>query len=129
MIGQPLHEVLTIDQQRALHAAAEILTSTLLDDIKGMKPRGRLEFGVGDSLPPKYQRRYDERFARNLLVCLVTVTWKLWDQEAHRLACTGEELALKAIIDFAEDELSGQGKPSDLGDLEEAAFEDYDHRL
>lgn len=33
MIGGPLHEVLTLNQQRALHAATQVLADTLLDEI------------------------------------------------------------------------------------------------
>jgi hypothetical protein len=128
MIGEPLHEILTLSQQRALHKAVTYLTEDLIDEIVRLGARGTInpDSWLGEHLPRQYAARYDHRFARKLLACVMTIAWKLWSPDHHRPACLGEELALEAIISTTEGVLSWRPGTDDLDMLREVVFEDTD---
>lgn len=131
MIGGPLHEVLTLSQQRALHKAVGIQIDDLIAEISQMHTGDTLDpdNGIAMHLPRQYGARYNLTFAKQFLACLMTVSWKLFDQENHRLSCLAEELALGALIQTAEGVRSWHDDDADFDTFREYAFEDMDFEL
>jgi hypothetical protein len=84
-----------------------------------------------EGLPPRFADRYDETFARALVVAVADVTRRLvagWEP----LGCVAEELGLRLLLDQAEVQLEDAEVP--VGDgwrawLEEYLFEDPDHEM
>lgn len=81
---------------------------------------------IADALPRKYLPRYDFLFAKEFVVCVSTVIWKLQSPDHQQLACVAEELALNAIINQAQVDLELRGLEADLDDVYEEAFQDSD---
>jgi len=82
------------------------------------------ETWMAEYLPTRYLELYDEAFARQFLTCLLTVSAKLWSGEAYRPACVAEQLAFRALLDFAQATLEERGIEPDFGPAWEAAFDD-----
>ena len=84
-------------------------------------------------LPRKHLSRYNLALAERFLVCVPTVAWKLREPGVQWLACTAEELALRAIIEEARTLLladSELGKAeADFNSFESVAFEDWDFEM
>ena len=116
----------------ALREAVVSLNDHLQMDLEGLLRGG--EFGATFTscyLPAKYLPSYDAGLLRRFLVCVVVVGWKLFDPvHEHRLACTAEELALRAIIQRAEEVLEEQEQePVDFSYLVDVAYEDTDFEM
>ena len=92
-------------------------------------------FWVLDGLPSRYANRYDVLFVQELIVAMVDVT-RRFTEGWEPLACVGQELALRLILDQAEVQLelteadSSVGVPDNWRPLvEETLFEDLDHEM
>lgn len=89
-------------QREALYRAARQLTDMFLDDLRKLaREMPFADSDMADYLPRKHLNRYVLSFAERFLVCLLTVAWKLREPGSQLLACTAEELALRAIIEEA----------------------------
>lgn len=113
--------------QRALGDAAVIVLDEFLEDLASLG-RGEpfAQTAMADALPRKYLPRYNILFAKEFVVCVSTVVWKLQSPDPQDLACVAEELALNAIIQQAGVNLELQGREADLDDVYEEAFQDTD---
>jgi hypothetical protein len=125
-IGLAFHDVLSMHQRRALAAAGDMLLDEWFDEIGAMlhDDAPSAETTLAGALPPSYRLRLTPLLAKQFHTCLTTVLWKLAQPSWIALACLGEELALRAIIDRAHEHL---GTAADFGDFEDAAFDDLDH--
>lgn len=130
MIGCELRSILRADHERAMSTAIHVLIDEFLDDIVALQRGERFaDTGMADHLPSTYCLRYDLLFAKRFLACVYTVAWKLQSSDPQVLACVGEELALRALIQSAEVILESKGAEADFGSLCETAFEDEDYVL
>jgi len=128
VIGSALPSTLPADHWQALKTAGNILIDEFSDDV------GRLLAGeefddslwMSNYLPPQFHPRYTPLLAKKLLVCVVLVAWKLEQPDGWLLACVGEHLALRALIERAEVELELQGKEADYSSFWDLSFEDAD---
>ncbi|MCU0267316.1 MAG: hypothetical protein MUF83_01580 [Acidimicrobiales bacterium] len=82
-------------------------------------------------LPPRYLDFYDLRLLRRWYICFLTVTERLANGWGL-LRCRGEELALQAIIECAQDQLDiGIDEDDEIRTrffrLEDDLFEDLDY--
>lgn len=81
-------------------------------------------------LPLQFSRHYTPLFAKKFLVCTVTVIASIdkWDGESAVVSCTAEALALRAVIQTAQDiiQINADSKEYaiDDDDLDFSAFED-----
>jgi len=122
---------LTPIQREALYRAARQLTDMFLDDLRKLaREMPFADSDMADYLPRKHLNRYDLSFAERFLVCLLTVAWKLREPGSQLLACTAEELALRAIIEEARalvlaDPEFDEGE-ANFDSFEAVAFKDWD---
>ena len=130
MIGDLPADLLTPQQEEALKAGATMLLDKFFADL------GHLEAGGGwDTtdmamyLPARFAAKYDYLFAKEFVVCLVTVAAKLVQPGNWPLACVAEELALHIIIEEAEAILETRGEEADFGDVRDLAFKDADYEM
>ncbi|MBX3465454.1 MAG: hypothetical protein KF878_00980 [Planctomycetes bacterium] len=117
---------------QALREAVVTLNDHLQMDVEGLLRGGEFATTFASCyLPPKYLPSYDLGLLRRFLVCVVVTGWKLFDPaHEHRLACTAEELALRAIIQRAEEVLEEQeAEPVDFSYLVDMAYEDTDFEM
>lgn len=113
--------------QRALYDAAVIVLDRYLDDLSRLAEGSPFDdTSIVESLPHKYLPRYDLLFAKEFVVCVSTVVWNLQSPDHQELACVAEELALNAIVGQAQALQEVRGRPVDLGDVYEDAFQDID---
>jgi hypothetical protein len=91
---------LTPLQREALYRAARQLADMFLADLRRLARREVTfaETDMADYLPRKHLSRYNLSFAERFLVCVLTVVWKLRDPGKQWLACTAEEIALRALM-------------------------------
>lgn len=89
---------------RELVSAAAYVCDQIKNDLDafslGHRAKAEIEFDsleCSDYLPRKHGKRYDPRFFTLWKICVQHVAWKIVAREALTLACTGEELALRAI--------------------------------
>ena len=123
-------DILPPDHRDALLAAVDRLTDEFFEDVAALLADGEFaETSMADDLPSRYLPRYTPLFAKQFLVCVTTVAWKLRAPGAHRLACRAEELALGALIRAAEGILSEGGGQADFDLFADTAFEDLDFEL
>ena len=123
-------DILPPDHLDALFAAADRLTDEFFEDVALLLEDGEFaETSMADYLPSRYLPRYTPLFAKQFLVCLMTVAWKLRAPGSHRLACLAEELALGALIKAAEEILGERGERADFAAFMDTAFEDADFEL
>ena len=130
MIGDMPDGLLSSEQKNALRSAAFVLLDRLFADVGHLEAGG--DFGdtdMVDYLPARFLPKYDHLFAKEFLVCVATVAWKLASPGHSMLACVGEELALHALVTEAEEILEARGAGVDLADLLELATEDADYEL
>jgi hypothetical protein len=128
---------LTPTQREALYRAARQLADMFFDDLRRLARREVTfaETSMADYLPRKHLGRYDLSFAERFVVCLLTVAWKLRDSSKQWLACTAEELALRAMIEeartllLADPELDNAGAEANFNRFESVAFEDWDFEM
>jgi hypothetical protein len=118
------------DHQEALLDAIDELTDEFFDDVAELLDEGDFaETTMGSFLPPRYLPRYTPVFAKQFLVCLLTVAWKIRAPGAYGLACTAEALALDALIQTAESAMEAAGQRYDFDAFRDVAYEDEDYRL
>jgi len=128
VIGDANAATLPPDHWTALKASVDMLIDEFSDDIAGLL-HDEVAFDhtfMNSYLPPQFTSRYTALFAKKLLVCVVTVGWKLEQPGQWPLACTGEQLALRALIERAESKMELDGQSFDFGDFVELAFQDTD---
>jgi hypothetical protein len=128
VIGDTQPSTLPPDHWDALRASIDILIDGFSDDIARLMidEVGFEHTFMSIYLPPQFKSRYNALFAKKLLVCLITVAWKFDQPGNWPLACTGEQLALRALVERAESETELDGKDYDFGDFWELAFPDCD---
>jgi hypothetical protein len=85
-----------------------------------------------DNLPSKYSLRYDERFARHLVVTAVTLTGRMTQPGFEHLNCVAEELLLRLLLQTAEVTLDtyglmDEGVAAALECFSDGVYEDMDH--
>ncbi len=85
-----------------------------------------------DSLPSQFALRYDERFARHLVVTAVTLTGRMTQPGFESLSCVAEELLLRLLLETAEVTLELYGlMTQDVATawqyFAEGIYEDMDH--
>lgn len=125
MIGSA--DRLPIRIQQALCDAGVVVLDLYLEDLAWLAQGLPFdEANMADALPRKYLPRYDLLFAKKFVVCVSTVVWKLQSPDPQELACVAEELALNPIVGQAQALLEVRGRPVDLGDVYEEAFQDID---
>jgi DNA-binding CsgD family transcriptional regulator len=119
--------------REAVVKAIDFLTDRFLDDVASLEHAGFAfdDTEMADYLPRKYRTRYErDGFARKFLVCLVVVGWKLRAPGWEPVACVAEELALRAILQAAEEIYADDhGVEGDFGDLWDAGFQDNDYEF
>ncbi len=134
-LGTVLQDALTPRQADALRTAIDSLIDDFIADVAQLLADDEFsETTMADFLPRKYLPRYTPRFAKQFLVCLITVAEKLSRPEPQRLTCVAEELALAAILDqtLVVLELNSGVATEDTQAIEQLAeqfFEDRDFEL
>ena len=130
MIGDMPDGLLSSEQKDALRSAAVVLFDRFFADIGHLEAGGDFaDTDMVEYLPARFLPKYDHLFAKEFLVCVATVAWKLVQPGHSMLACVGEELALHALVTEAEEILKARGAGVDLADLLELATEDADYEL
>ena len=131
--GEAWSNTLPLTHRRALKTACDILVEEFMEEYSEIE-EGDLPFAessLGFFLPRKHRLRYEPLFAKRFFTCILVVAWKL--AQAHPpeplLACTAEELALRALITQAVSVLELQELDHDFGPFEDVAFEDLDHEI
>lgn len=124
----------------ALFQAGAIVVDLLFEDLAVLTRAGEGATVAGladevflalEGLPPRFADRYDEAFARAMVVAVADVTRRLvagWEP----LGCVAEELGLRLLLDQAEVQLEDAEVPVGAGWrawLEEYLFEDPDHEM
>jgi hypothetical protein len=140
-IGQAYAHILTKREQQALRIGCDVLIDSVFDDIKIVdNPKDIADTVFSIHLPGRYVYKYTPLFLRQFTVCIITVTWKLAQQEHMPLSSLAEELAAWAIInqaktileaDIYEEEFDDEKKAEDveefddeIGDLDVEALEE-----
>lgn len=132
-LGDAWSETLPLTHRRALQTACDILVDEFMEEYSEIA-EGELPFAessLGSYLPAKHRLRYTPLFAKRLFTCILVVAWKLAQKRPldPLLACTAEELALRALISRAESALELEELDYDFGPFEDMVFEDLDHEL
>lgn len=123
-----LRDVLSPDEFYALSEGIDLLIDQSFDDVIGIGSPGWSVANsfMADHLPRRYLPAYTPLFAKQFLVCILTVAWKLAQPHPSMLSCVAEELALRAIIDRAILVSEERGAVADFSQLEEELYEDMD---
>ena len=131
MIGSAFPSTLPADHWQALQTAGNILIDEFSDDVGRLLASKEFDdsLWMSNYLPPQFRQNYTALLAKKLLVCVVVVAWKLEQPDGWLLACVGEHLALRALIERAEDELELQGKEANYSSFWDLAFEDADTEM
>ena len=94
----------------ALQDATVLLTRFFFDAVNELAAGKRVEdTWLAEYLAARYRPYYDEAFARRFVTCLLTVSARLWSNETYRPACVAEQLAFRALLDFAQAGLEERG--------------------
>jgi len=119
---------LPTSHRRALIDAANFLVDQCFDDLCDVTVEGWdfLQCYIAIYLPRQHLAAYTPLFARQFLVCLLTVAWKLAHPSPPALSCVAEELALRAIISEAGRFLQEKGITPGFSALEDEILEDTD---
>jgi hypothetical protein len=124
---------MTKGEHEALIAGISLMLDETLNDLERMAVRREdylsEEAILLDYLPRQYQARYNVRFVRRFLACLMAVAYKFAQPPFKPLSCVAEELAANAFITAGrmQLELAGELDVADAYDrLEDAIFEDTD---
>jgi uncharacterized protein (DUF2126 family) len=127
VIGDASRATLPEDHWQALAAAGSILIDEFSDDVSRLLSGGDFDdTWMANYLPPQFERKYTALFAKKMVVCVAVVAWKLEEPGNWPLACVGEQLALRAIIERADVELDLQGKDYKFESFWDLAFSDTD---
>ena len=132
-LGDAWSDILPFTHRRALKTACDILLDEFMEEYSEIAG-GDLPFfesSLGSYLPEKHRLRYTPLFAKRFLTCFLVVAWKLAQRYPLEplLACTAEELALRALIAQAEGVLELEEVDYYFGPFKDVAFEDLDHEL
>ncbi len=118
-------------ERNMIEIAVEILDDGFLTEIAArlhdeLPPAGP----TVSYLPQRYDDLYDLALLRRWYICFLVVTERLANGWTP-LRCRGEELALRAIIECAREqlELNRLERDDSFFDLENALFEDLDHLI
>ncbi len=117
------------EDYRALLDASVVLADLYFDELSRISRNQDIEDSVfADDLPRTFLPRYTVGFVRRYFACFLTVAWKLRAPGVHRLACVAEELALSAMVRFAEGLPAADGSIAErnFSGFEAIAFEDLD---
>jgi|SRR5690348_5440522 len=131
-VGQAYSDVLTQQEQQALHEACDVLIDEVFEDLKTIEdPKDLVDTALGDCLPERYLYRYTPLFFKQFVVCIITVAWKLAQPEHMPLSSLAEELAAWALVRKAQTliemgEEGGQTSDDPFGSFIDAFFEDLD---
>ena len=126
---------LTPVQREALYRATRQLADMFFADLRRLARREVTfaETDMADYLPRKHLSRYNLSFAERFLVCVLTVAWKLREPGVQWLACTAEELALRAIVEEARALLLADPEldeaEANFNSFDSVAFEDWDFEM
>lgn len=127
MIGDAPVGLLSLKQDEALRSATAILLDRFFTDVSHLEGGGDFQdTAMAGYLPPIFLPKYTSVFAKQFLICVAMVGWKLVQPEPSRLGCVGEELALHGIIEEAGAILEVRFLDADLGNFQELAFDDTD---
>ncbi len=123
---------LSASEAEALSVAVDGIDDFLLGELvdRYAAPADGDEVGSFSSefLPQQFRDLYDFGMLRRLHACLLVVAGRLQDGWEPP-QCRGEELVLRAVLDYAEtcyEDVSGDSTESFV-DLRELLFEDLDH--
>lgn len=81
---------------------------------------------LAEYLPMRYRAHYDEEFGRRFLTCLLSVSARVWNADVHAPTCIAEQLAFRALLDFAQATLEERGIDPGFGPAWEQAIDDLD---
>ncbi|HLJ59496.1 MAG TPA: hypothetical protein VKZ50_07175 [bacterium] len=116
---------LSASHATALQDSAVVFSQFFFDAITDLKQGVPFEdTWLTAYLPSRYRTCYDETFGRQFLTCLLTVGVRVWGDEPYRPACVAEQLAFRALLDFAQATLEERGIKPDFGPTWERAFDD-----
>jgi hypothetical protein len=124
---------MTEREQEALVAGVSVALDEALDDLERLavedEPCLSEDAMLLDYLPRQYRARYNLRFVRRFLACLMAVAYKFAQPPWTPLSCVAEELAAHTFITAARLQLDLAGAANvELAyeRLEGAIFEDMD---
>ncbi len=132
-LGDAWSDTLPLTHRSALQAACDILIDEFLEEYPEIA-ESELPFAessLGSYLPTKHRLRYTPLFAKRFFASILVVAWKLAQEDPLKplLACTAEELALRALIARAESVLELEELDHDFEPFTDTVFEDLDHEL
>lgn len=121
-IGEYWSEELPESHRKALYGALCILTDDFLGDAEHDKTL------IASLLPSRHLPRYTGLFYRRFFVAILTVGYKLGQDEPPLplLSCTAEELALHVLIEEAKYLLEEEDVEAGFGLFEDVVFQDAD---
>ena len=122
MIGNSWADCLPESHRETLHDALCLLVDDFLNDPDNDPPL------LVTALPSRYLPRYSGGFRRKFLVTLLTVGYKLAlpDPPDPLLSCTAEELALRVLIEEAQEGFKAQGTELEFSEFEDRVLQDVD---
>jgi len=108
----------------ALQDSTVLLTRFFFDAANELSEGKRVEdTWLAEYLPMRYSPLYDGAFARRFVTCLLAVSARLWSDDPYRPACVAEQLAFRALLDFAQAALEERGIEPEFGPAWEQAFD------
>ena len=111
----------------ALRDSTVLLTGFFFDAVNELHNGVAVEdTWLSEYLPKRYRAYYDEEFGRRFLTCLLSVSARLWNDDVHAPTCIAEQLAFRALLDFAQATLEERGIDPGFGPAWEQAFDDLD---
>lgn len=131
VIGTSDPEDIPPSHWQALIRSGNLLVDEFFEDVEGLSAD---DVDIADTwmiahLPRSYIPRYTSLFARQFLICMATVAWKLAQATYYNLSCVGEQIALYAIIENAVSMLEMDGLSADIDDFDafiDEAYQDTD---
>ena len=127
-LGIAYRKALPASHRKALYAAAELLSDSIVDDLVALREGSWDVNGsyLAGMLPPRYLPRYTPQFIQRFYVRLLIVIWKLGQRERIPLSCVAEELAAHLLIEAAGAAMEEAGEEADFSAFEDELFEDLD---
>lgn len=101
MIGDAPEGLLSSEQVDALRSATVVLLDRFFADIGHLEAGGDFsDTDMVEYLPARFLPRYDHLFAKEFLVCVAMVAWKLVQPGHSMLASVGEELTPNSVSTY-----------------------------
>ncbi len=120
----PQISALSESHATALQDSALLLTRFFFDAVNDLKRGvGYEDTWLAEYLPARYRARYDDAFGRQFLTCFLTVSAQLWSSEPYRPTCVADQLAFRALLEFAQAALEERGIEPEFGPAWEKAFD------